>query len=486
MRKNQWTFAGAKIQIEGVIIMAGFKKPKFGKKVPSKRIKQVLPVLTAALDAVEPRQASRDHVRIEKSKLIVDAKRGYNLNKYSKVYVIGGGKAGAPMASALKKMLGKRVKKVAVNVKYGHLGKKRVKGIKEAGHPIPDANGVAGSKIIAELAKKADKDTLVLCVISGGGSALMCLPEEPITLKEYQNLTKELQSCGATINEINSVRKHIEQLKGGKLAELASKATLVTLVLSDVVGNPPDVIASGPTVPDRTTFADACGVMDRYNLWAKEDLYKNIADHLREGKKGNRNETPKEGNTTEEGDDIFAGNHYCLIGSNEITAKAAFEEARKRKFKPLLLSSYIEGEAREVGKVLAGIGKAMASDSELFKEYDCVIVGGETTVSLPDGCWGRGGRNQEMALSAAIALDGVKNVMVVCLATDGTDGPTDAAGAIAHGETVARARAKGMDPYKYLENHDSYHFFAALGDTLMTGPTNTNVNDLYFVFSWNR
>lgn len=458
--------------------MKRFTRPKFGKGVPSERLKQVLCVLSAALDAVEPHRAVCAHLRLKGKILTVGSDQVYDLAKYHNVYIVGGGKAGAPMAAAVEEVLGERVTAGTVNVKYGHLYPTRIVEIIQAGHPVPDANGMFGARRIAELAARARKKDLVICVISGGGSALMCLPADPITLEEMKELTSQLQRCGATINEINSVRKHVEQLKGGGLVRLASKATIVTVVLSDVVGNPPDAIASGPTVADPTTFGYACEVLDRYNLWAKEELFPNVASRLRRGMDGEVAETPKPG------DPMFARTHYCMVGSNAMAAQAAASKAQALGFHPLLLSTYAEGEAREVGKVLAGIAKELVCEGGPVDRPACVIVGGETTVTLPDDCRGTGGRNQEIALSAAIGLDELEDAMVVCLATDGTDGPTDAAGALAHGGTVARAKAKDMRPLAYLENHDSYHFFAALGDLLICGPTRTNVNDLYFVFAW--
>jgi len=317
----------------------------------------------------------------------------------------------------------------------------------------------------------------VLCLISGGGSALMTAPVAGVSLADLQALTQTLLACGATINEINTIRKHISQLKGGQLARLAAPATVVSLILSDVVGDPLDVIASGPTVPDPSTFADAWSVLTHYGV--ENDIPAAIKAHLLAGRAGQLADTPKPG------DAIFDRVQNVIFGSNRLAAMAAAETAARLGFEPLLLTTYIEGEARQVGQVAAGLakglvrGETMHPAGQFIARPACLIFGGETTVTLQGD--GKGGRNQEMALAAALALAGWPHILVACLATDGTDGPTDAAGAFADGATVARAAELGLDAASYLVRNDAYHFFAPLDDLIMTGPTRTNVNDLTLI-----
>jgi hydroxypyruvate reductase len=438
-------------------------------------------LVEAALRAVDPAQAVHRAIQRQGSDLRIALDNSdeqdsvhYDLDRFERVYVVGGGKAGAPMAQALAEILGDRLTTGWVNVKGGHLVEAALPPaltIHEARHPIPDEAGRHGAAQILRLAEEATARDLVFCLISGGGSALLPLPVEGITLADLQALTDALLRCGATINEINAVRKHCSQIKGGQLARAASPATVVALILSDVVGNPLDVIASGPAVPDTTTYADAWAVLARYGI--VDDIPARIADHLRAGLDGDAPETPKPG------DPIFERVHNAVIGSNAIAARAAQAEAEALGFHTLLLSTYVEGEAREVARVMAAIAKSLVVEGWPLPKPACVIAGGETTVTLHGN--GKGGRNQELALAAALALAGWPGVTIVALATDGTDGPTDAAGAVVDGETVARARALDISGADYLARNDSYAFFDRLGDLIRTGPTNTNVNDLTFI-----
>ena len=432
---------------------------------------KILPILWAALQAVDPIGAVKRHVSLEGNKLRI-GDHTYDLRQYENIYVVGGGKAGGSMARAVEGILGDRITAGVVNTKYGYLADTKIVRINEAGHPIPDTQGMAGAREMLDLAKGASEGDLVLCLISGGGSALMTLPVEGISLKDMEALTSALLRCGATINEINTIRKHLSQIKGGNLSRAAFPAEVVSLILSDVVGNPLDVIASGPTVPDSTSFAQSWEIAERYNL--VDELPAPIIEQLRRGKDGKIPDTPKQG------DPVFASTYNLIIGSNEIAALAAMDEARDAGFHTLLLSTYVEGEAREVAHVFCAIAKEILHSGQPVPRPACVVAGGETTVTIRGE--GRGGRNQELALSAAIRLDGMDEVMIVALATDGTDGPTDAAGAIADGSTLRRARAKKLLAREYLANNDSYRFFDQLDDLLITGPTNTNVNDLTFVF----
>jgi hydroxypyruvate reductase len=416
----------------------------------------------AALEAVEPGAAVRRHVRREDELLIVAGHR-YTLDSYDRVFVIGGGKAAVPMAVSVADILGQRLAEGVVVTKYGHTpdGLRLPPSVRviEAGHPVPDENSVRGAQAVVDLAREATDRDLVICLISGGGSALLTLPAPELTLDHVQAFTDALLRSGATIDEVNTVRKHCSQIKGGQLVGLAAPATVATLVLSDVVGDPLDVIASGPTVPDSTSVAQALRVLDRYGVAVVEE------DWLRE--------TPKPG------DPAFERVQHIVVGSNRMAARAAVEQAQRLGFSGLLLSTYVEGEAREVAKVAAALAKGVRAHGDPCPPPACLVWGGETTVTVRGE--GKGGRNQELALSTALALEGWSNMLVMALATDGTDGPTDAAGAIVTGETIARAREQGLDPRAALENNDSYTFFDRMGDLIRTGPTGTNVNDLLFI-----
>jgi len=428
-------------------------------------------IMSAALEAVDPAEAIRRQVRLDDSILTVGG-RAYDLTRYQHIYVIGGGKAGGSMALAVEQLLGDRITAGLVNVKYGYTLPTNIIQLHEAGHPLPDEEGMRGTEAIIQFLKWATKGDLVICLISGGGSALMVAPAEGITLADMEAFTHVMLSCGATINEINAIRKHCSRIKGGQMARLAYPADLIALLLSDVVGNPLDVIASGPTVADTSTFSDAWGIVEKYGI--EGQLPTSIVERLKRGKEGKIAETPKAGDRTLE------RVHTQIIASNEIAAQAAIEEARRQGFNTLLLSTFVEGEAREVAMVFGAIAREIRHSGQPIPPAACVVAGGETTVTLRGK--GKGGRNQELALAAAIPIAGLKDAMVIGLATDGTDGPTDAAGALADGTTVARAEALGLSAQKHLADNDAYHFFEALGDLLLTGPTNTNVNDLTFVF----
>lgn len=409
------------------------------------RRRQVVAVLQAALDAVDPAAAIRRYLRREDDTLIVDG-QPYDLARYANIYVVGAGKASALMAQAVEGVLEERISRGHVNVKYAHALPTRWVQLHEAGHPIPDAAGVAGAQQIADLLRGATENDLVLCLISGGGSALMTLPVVGVTLADMQALTDALLRRGATINEINTIRKHLDQLKGGNLARLAYPARVAALILSDVVGNPLDVIASGPTVPDTSTYADAWTLLERYDLLS--DAPQAIITHLRRGLAGEIADTPKSGDATLN----LAQN--VIVASNDLAARAAERAARDLGYHALLLSTFVEGEAREVAQVLAALAKEELASGRPIERPACLILGGETTVTVRGA--GKGGRNQEMALAAALRLQGLGDAAIVCLATDGTDGPTDASGAWADGNTVQRAAALGLDAWAMLQNNDAY------------------------------
>ncbi len=431
-------------------------------------------VLAAALAAVEPGQSVRRFLSRRDTALEVDG-RVYDLSRHRRVLVVGAGKASAPMAAAVEDVVGKSIPlSGSVTVRYGHVAPTRAVHILEAGHPMPDAAGVAATRAIVDLLQETTENDLVVCVISGGGSALMTLPSEGISLEDLQQTTDALLRCGATINELNTVRKHLDLVKGGGLARLAAPAQLVTLVLSDVVGNPLDVIASGPTVPDTSTFADASAVLERYGVWSA--LPQSVASRIRAGVDQQIPDTPKPG------DPLFERAQSVIVGSNLLACEAAAQAATRAGFSALVLTTWVEGEAREVGRVLAGLLREVDSSGHPLARPCCLVAGGETTVTVRGQ--GRGGRNQELALSAAFSLRGVRDVLLASVGTDGSDGPTDAAGAYVDGSTLDRAAALGLDPAVALANNDSYTLFDGLGDLIRTGPTNTNVNDLYLLFAF--
>ncbi len=431
-----------------------------------------LNLVQAALAAVEPGAAVRAHVRLIGLQLYVDDHL-FDLNAFQHIYVVGAGKASAPMAQAIEGILGHRITDGVVSVKYGYTAPTHRIQIDQAGHPIPDERAVQATEKMIDLLQRGGPDDLVICLLSGGGSALMVAPVPGVTLADERRLTSALLRSGATINEMNTVRKHMSRIKGGGLARLAAPATVVSLILSDVLGNPLDVIASGPTVPDTTTFVDAWDVLQRYGLL--DELPPAIAQRLQDGLAGRIPETPKPG------DPIFQRVVNVVIASNAHAVQAAVDRARADGLNTLLLSTFVEGESREVAKVFAAIGRELQRSNHPVPRPAAIIAGGETTVTIKGQ--GRGGRNQEFALSAAIQLEGVDDVTIMALATDGTDGPTDGAGAIVDGTTVERARAIGLDPRTALADNDSYQFFQKLGDLVVTGPTNTNVDDLYVIIA---
>jgi glycerate 2-kinase len=428
-------------------------------------------VMAAALEAVDPGIAAREHLRRDKNQLLISGKT-YDLSAYRRIVLIGAGKAGAPMAQASAEILGGYLEGGLVIVKEGYLGDPidPVIEVLEAGHPIPDQRGQDATLRMLDMLDGLGRKDLVLFLISGGGSALMHVPVEGVSLGDLQQLTATLLAVGADITEINTLRKHLDRVKGGGLARAAAPADMVTLVLSDVVGDPLDVIASGPTVPDSSTFQDAWKVLERYSILNQIPV--SVREHLSRGVRGDIPDTPKRD------DPIFERGAHIIVGNNRRAAEAAARAARSIGFRTLLLTSRLQGEARQAGKILGALARQveMAARSAPL----CLIAGGETTVTVSGD--GHGGRNQELALGAVEELAGLAGVGLLALATDGGDGPTDAAGAVVTGESLERAMLLGLDPRAYLARNDAYHFFDPLGDLLKPGPTQTNVNDLTFLF----
>jgi len=432
--------------------------------------KHALQIFQAALKAADPVEAVRRHLRVEDDVLLVDGRK-YRLKSFEKIFVVGAGKAGAAMAKAVETLLGKRISGGFINVKDGHTLPLRRIELNEASHPVPDERGVRGAERIAEIVSRAGEKDMVLCLISGGASALMPAPAPGVTLEEKRHTTKLLLNSGASIHEINSVRKHLSLLKGGQLARLASPATVLSLLLSDVIGDDLDVIGSGPAAPDSSTFADARDVLERYGI--DGHVPPAVKQRIEDGISGVVEDTPKRG------DPIFERTRNVVVGSNRLAVDAAVKRARELNLKPLVLSTFIEGETREIARMHAAVAKEIIASGRPLKPPCCLISGGETTVTIRGE--GLGGRNQEFVLAAAVDIAGLRNVVVLSGGTDGTDGPTDAAGAIADGNTIARGEKAGMSASNALSFNDSYHFFEPLGDLVKTGPTNTNVMDIRLV-----
>jgi len=434
---------------------------------------KLIEIFEAGLRAVAPGAALKKTCQVENDRLTVGG-RNYNLNIFEEILVIGAGKAAASMAKALEEVLGNRISSGFITVKYKHLEKLSTIKIQEAGHPVPDENGLIGAQEIFQLASSASEKTLVFCLLSGGGSSLLPLPAKGVTLEDKQKTTKILLKCGATIHEINTIRKHLSIIKGGGLARAVYPATLITLILSDVVGDDLDSIASGPCVPDTKTFHDCMAIINKYSIGF--EIPSSVLKHIKAGMRGDVAETPKKG------EDYFRKTQNFIIGNNFKALLSAKEKAESLGFNTLLLSSMIEGETRDVAANHVAIAREIQLHGYPLKRPACILSGGETTVKINGA--GKGGRNQEFSLAAAIKISTIynmKNVSVLCAGTDGSDGPTDAAGAFADETTVFRAQSIGFNAQGYLDNNDSYHFFEKLDDLYKTGPTNTNVMDLRII-----
>jgi hydroxypyruvate reductase len=429
-------------------------------------------VFLKAVSAVDPYQRLKETVFIDRSRFIVgheqDFEKVFDLNGFERIFLVGTGKASSSMAQAIEELFGHRITKGLITTKYGHGLPLRFTEVIEAGHPLPDSRGMEGARKIKELLHTTGSKDLIIFLISGGGSALLPLPADGITLEEKQELTQLLLDCGADIKEINTIRKHISQIKGGWLARWAHPSTVVAFILSDVVGDPLDSIASGPTVPDPSTFEEAWDILRKYGLI--NEIASSIRSHLQAGKEGKIEETPKAGER------VFEKIHNIIIGSNMIALQAAEKEVSSTGFNTIILSSSIVGETREAARFHGAVAREVVSTGKPIKRPACILSGGETTVTIKGK--GLGGRNQEFVLSGALEIGGLEKAVLLSGGTDGTDGPTDAAGAIADHTTILRAKQMGLDPIKYIEHNDSYHFFEKLGDLVITGPTRTNVMDV--------
>jgi len=425
-------------------------------------------VLDGALKAVDPKEAVLNALSLDGDILSYEG-GSVDLSKTKKIVVVGGGKAGGLMTKAVEALLGKRITSGYVNVLKGtedsvKTGRVILRG---ASHPIPDHEGMKGVDKMFDLTNGLTKRDLVITLMSGGGSALMPYPASGMTLEDMRELTGILLKAGVTINELNSVRKHISGFKGGQFARHVYPARMINLLLSDVIGDPIDIIASGPTSPDESSFMEARSVVVKYGLL--DEIPENVLTRLNAGTNGMVPETPKPG------DPIFENVSNLVIANNYMAAKAASDVAEELGYNSLLLSTHIEGEARQVGVMFAGIAREEQSRGLPVSRPAAIIIGGETTVSVKGE--GKGGRNQEVALGAIRKMSGLKG-LIATLGTDGIDGPTDAAGAMVDGESLTKALGLGLNPDVFLDGNDSYSFFEPMNDQIRTGPTGTNVNDL--------
>jgi glycerate 2-kinase len=405
--------------------------------------KHALQIFRSALQAADPYAAVLRHLKFD-GRTLIAGRRRYRMADFDRIHVIGAGKASAAMARAVEHLLGRRIRGGVVNVPDGTASKLRRIELNSAGHPIPDDRGEQGVQRILEIARDAGPRDLLICVISGGASALMPAPSPPLTLAGKQEITRKLLNAGAPIQELNTVRKHLSLIKGGQLAATASPACVLGLILSDVIGDDLDVIGSGPTVGDPSTVEQAESVLRKFDVSVPS---------------GALLETPK---VTEA--------QNLIVGSNRLAMDAAAAKAKELGYRTLVLSSSIDGETREIARMHAAIVKEVLTAGRPLRRPACLLSGGETTVTVRGK--GLGGRNQEFVLAAAIALEGCGPVTIFSAGTDGLDGPTDAAGAIAD------ERTRLTDARPFLDDNDSYHFFEGLDALVKTGPTGTNVMDV--------
>ncbi len=429
--------------------------------------RDVLLAIDSALEAANPANIVRRHLQLDHGTLHVDNLK-YRLSRYNRIFVIGGGKASGYMGEEVERLLGARIAGGTIIVPAYLRPRPRGHRIsyQYGTHPIPSEKNIQAVRQVLDLVETADSSDLVVFLLSGGASALLDNPVQRVSVRDEKMTTELLLRSGATIQEINTVRKHISRIKGGRLAELLKDTNLLTLIVSDVVGDPLDAIGSGPTVPDPTTYRDAKLILENYDVWSRIPV--SVRRVITDGVNGKVPETPKDPQELGEVKNV-------LIGGNRESCLAGLSSMKNQGYDTRLLSTHIVGEAREVGGILGSIIND-ALDGDLVSKPGCFISGGETTVTVKGK--GQGGRNQEFALAAAISIEGSKSTVVGSIGTDGVDGPTDAAGGLVDGTTVTRGRKLGMDPEVFLANNDSYHYLAKTGDLVKTGPTGTNVNDM--------
>ena len=425
-------------------------------------------IFQSALSAVDPSSCIFNSICRENEVLLIDNK-AYRLSSYDNVYVVAFGKAAFSMVGAMEPMLDGYISDGIVITKYGFGGALNKLEVLEAGHPIPDDNGVMAGTKVREILEISGKNDLVVFLISGGGSSLLTLPRKDISVSDIVTITDKLISSGATIGELNTVRKHLSAVKGGGLVKMAYPSESISLILSDVVGDPLDVIASGPTVPDSSTFEDFQEIVNRYDI----KLSTAVQGLLEDGLEGVREETPKSSGP------IFDRAQHHMVGNNSLALHEAEKRASELGYSTLILTSSIIGEAKEIGKVFASIAKEERLRNTPTPLPACILAGGETTVTMRGN--GKGGRCQEMALSFGIEASGIKDMLFLPAATDGNDGTSNAAGAFADGSTFTDGKDIGLDARIFLKENNSYSYFKEIGDLLVTGPTGTNVMDIYIL-----
>ena len=437
----------------------------------SKRRADGLFIVEAGIGAVLPENVVKNAIRLDGDMLDAMGRR-YDLSRYRHIYVAGGGKASGTMALELEKILNGRIVSGIVNDRYGMDVPTKIIRVNHAGHPLPTEDGVRGVWEMIGMLSRATKDDLVIFLISGGGSALLPCPAKGIRLEDNITLTDLLLKSGMKISEINVIRKHVSRIKGGQILRHTHGAAVLSLIVSDVVGDDVSFIASGLTAPDDTTHRDAIELLKKYDLYDKVPI--SVIDHLKAGASGNIPETPKSD------DPMFSRVTNLVIASNLIALKAAANKALELGYKPLILGAYIIGESREVGLVLSGIARECLRTGNPVEVPTAIISGGETTVTIKGK--GRGGRNQEFVLG--FIQDYTPGITIISVDTDGIDGNSDACGAIADETTLPRAEKLGLSVGLALKDNASYDFFNALDDLVFTGPTGTNVSDLRIILAY--
>lgn len=447
----------------------------------------ILPLVRAACRAADPKKAVLAALRIKDSDLVVTSPCGkspreirVNLGKINRIVVIGAGKASPAMASGVEQVLGEKISAGLIVTKTGPGTKKQARfssrlhwiEMIKGSHPVPGVAGRRGAKKIFSLLQNLSRNDLVLVLISGGASALLPLPAGKVTLRDKQSVTHKLLLSGAPIEEINAVRKHLSLIKGGQLARQAAPARVISLILSDVIGNPLDVIGSGPTVPDSSYYKDAVDVLKNHGIWS--NIPGSVRRHLSAGRRGTVSETPKPQ------DAVFRRVHNVIIGDNRLAVEAVSHKVRTLGYRPFILTNKLRGEAAEAAILFGEIARRIRNSRSPFPPPVCLIAGGELTVTVIGK--GKGGRCQEFVLAGAREIAGLRGCTIAAFGTDGIDGPTDAAGAIADEKTLQKAWNRGLELDQFLRRNDSYRFFRRLDKLIITGPTGTNVNDLYLLF----
>jgi len=426
-------------------------------------------IFLAGVESVLPERLIANVMSLRDNNLKIGS-MNFSLGEIENIYVIGAGKASAMMGEEVEKILGDCITEGHIVVKYGYSCKLKYIDVTEAGHPVPDSNGFRATREIIKIAGTAGCNDLVICLLSGGGSSLLSDAPEGCSPQDMSKVNELLVTSGASISEINAVRKHLSDIKGGHLARIVYPAALVNLILSDVPGDQLDVIASGPTVPDPTTYFQALTVLDIYGLTTL--IPNGVLTILKDGEMGKRPETPKIG------DPVFGITHNILVGSNRLSLEAAKYRALEFNINAIIIDDKLQGDVSTVAEYLVETALKFKNDEDEVKPV-CLLFGGETVVKVNGR--GKGGRNQHLALLSALLLQNKPGITILTSGTDGNDGPTEAAGAVVDSDTIASALLKGIDPEKYLNDFDSFHFFKKAGGHIITGPTMTNVMDIIVV-----